>query len=115
MPVPSHRLLRLRLHLRPRPSSLLFILLGLLALGLVWSGWHAHEQWQQGQVRLAHTQEWVRTLSLTDLALFTEAHYTRHPSLADWHTPFQSHPGALEHFPSGSLVPPPLWLWQIDP
>lgn len=49
----------------------------------------------------------VRRLQLTDLALFTEARYTRNPSLADRFTPFQDHPFALEHFPSGSLVSPP--------
>ena len=46
----------------------------------------------------------VRVLGLTDLALFTEARYTRHPSLADRHSPFQEHPLSLEHFPSGSVV-----------
>jgi hypothetical protein len=46
-------------------------------------------------------------ISATDLALATEAHYTRHPSLADRHTPFQDHPRALEHFPTGSVIPPP--------
>ena len=49
----------------------------------------------------------VRRLGLTDLALFTEARYTRHPSVADRFAPFQDHPLALEHYPSGSLVPPP--------
>lgn len=49
----------------------------------------------------------VRELGLTDLCLFTEARYTRHPSQADLFTPFQEHPGSLEHFPSGSLVAPP--------
>jgi hypothetical protein len=47
----------------------------------------------------------VAELSLTDLALFTEARYTRHPSQADLHSAFQDHPMALDHFPSGSLVP----------
>ena len=37
-----------------------------------------------------------------------EARYTRHPALADRHAPFQEHPLALEHFPSGSLILPPL-------
>jgi hypothetical protein len=46
-------------------------------------------------------------LGLTDLCLFTEARYTRHLSQADLHSAFQDHPVALEHFPSGSLVPPP--------
>jgi hypothetical protein len=49
----------------------------------------------------------VRVLSLTDLCLSTEARYTRHPSMADLHTPFQDHPLSLDHFPSGSLMPPP--------
>lgn len=49
----------------------------------------------------------VAALKLTDLALFTEARYTRHLSQADRHSAFQDHPLALEHFPSGSLVLPP--------
>jgi hypothetical protein len=49
----------------------------------------------------------VNDLQLTDLCLFTEARYTRHPSMADLHSAFQDHPLALEHFPSGSLVAPP--------
>ena len=49
----------------------------------------------------------VNRLQLTDLCLFTEARYTRHPSMADLHSAFQDHPLALEHFPSGSLATPP--------
>jgi hypothetical protein len=49
----------------------------------------------------------VARLQLTDLCLFTEARYTRHPAMADLHSAFQDHPMALEHFPSGSLVTPP--------
>jgi hypothetical protein len=56
--------------------------------------------------RLERT-ELARTLQLTDLCLFTEARYTRHPAMADRFAPFQDHPGAMEHFPSGSLVTPP--------
>lgn len=48
----------------------------------------------------------VAALDLTDLALFTEARYTRHPSQADLHSAFQDHPMAIERFPSGSLMPP---------
>jgi hypothetical protein len=51
----------------------------------------------------------VQELQLTDLCLFTEARYTRHPSMADLHSAFQDHPLALDHFPSGSLVSPPLF------
>ena len=49
----------------------------------------------------------VARLGLTDLCLFTEARYTRHPSQADLHSAFQDHPIGLEHFPSGALLPPP--------
>ncbi|MDP2821620.1 MAG: hypothetical protein Q8O52_02920 [Sulfuritalea sp.] len=52
----------------------------------------------------------VAQLRLTDLALFTEARYTRHPSQADLHSAFQDHPLALEHFPTGSLIAPPAGL-----
>ncbi|MAE71529.1 MAG: hypothetical protein CME06_13810 [Gemmatimonadetes bacterium] len=54
----------------------------------------------------AATARLVRRLGLTDLALFTEARYTRHPSQADLHSAFQDHPISLDHFPSGSLVAP---------
>lgn len=49
----------------------------------------------------------VRRLGLSDLCLSTEANYTRHLSLADFHTAFQDHPLALEHFPSGTFLAPP--------
>ncbi|MEW5726399.1 MAG: hypothetical protein AB1918_01095 [Pseudomonadota bacterium] len=54
----------------------------------------------------------VAGLGLTDLALFTEARYTRHPSQADLHAAFQDHPFAFEHFPTGSLVAPPSANWR---
>lgn len=54
---------------------------------------------------IARRSALVSALDLTDLALFTEARYTRHPSQADLHSAFQDHPVALEHFPTGSLVP----------
>lgn len=54
-----------------------------------------------------HRRELVKALGLTDLCLFTEARYTRHISMADLHSPFQEHPLALEHFPSGAMLLPP--------
>ncbi len=51
-------------------------------------------------------RELVGVLSLTDLALWTEARYTRHPSMADLFSPFQDHPAAFDHFPAGSLMTP---------
>lgn len=58
--------------------------------------------------RLLGMREMVINLELTDLSLFTEARYTRHLSQADLHSAFQDHPSSFEHFPSGSLVIPPL-------
>lgn len=56
---------------------------------------------------LAERAGLVRRLELTDLCLSTEANYTRHLSVADYHTAFQDHPLGLEHFPSGALLEPP--------
>lgn len=49
----------------------------------------------------------VKSLKLTDLCLFTEARYTRHPSMADLHSPFQDAQSSFDIFPSGSFIPPP--------
>ncbi|PLX36027.1 MAG: hypothetical protein C0606_18085 [Hyphomicrobiales bacterium] len=49
----------------------------------------------------------ARSLGLTDIALFTEARYTRHPTQADLHSAFQDHPFSLEHFPAGTVMPVP--------
>ena len=56
---------------------------------------------------IALKRDLVGRLQLTDLCLFTEARYTRHPSQADLFSAFMDHPFAFEHFPSGSLIPPP--------
>jgi hypothetical protein len=60
-----------------------------------------------GAEQVAATAALVEQLGLTDLALFTEARYTRHPTQADLQSAFQDHPVAFEHFPTGSLMPPP--------
>jgi hypothetical protein len=57
--------------------------------------------------RLEQEVRLVSELKLTDLCLFTEARYTRHPSMADRNTAFQDYPFSFEHFPSGSLMPVP--------
>ncbi len=56
---------------------------------------------------LPHHRALVRHFELTDLAVWTEARYTRHPSQADFFSAFQDAPGSLEHFPAGSVVAPP--------
>ena len=90
-----------------RKSSLFFLYLFIQALVL--GGLLTHASYEK-EVRLSPLQEkgnLVHRLGLTDLCLFTEASYTRHPSLADFHTAFQNSPLALEHFPSGSLITHP--------
>lgn len=71
---------------------------------------HASYKRELDREKLENLTRMVEKLELTDLCLFTDARYTRHPSMADLNTPFQDHPMAFEHFPSGSLltVPPHL-------
>lgn len=91
----------------PRPSTLYlastsFLLLAAAALAL-----HARLAVFRAGPALQEKGALVRRLSLTDLCLFTEANYTRHPSVTDAATPFQDSPMSLEHFPSGGLLQPP--------
>lgn len=73
---------------------------------------HAAGHLRNHRDRLQQVGLVVKTLQLTDLCLATEAWHTRNPSLSDRHTPFQTHPLCLEHFPSGSLITPPPFLRQ---
>jgi hypothetical protein len=91
-----------------RKSNLLFGAL-VVAVGLL-AGAASHARRASADAMISAVEgrtEMVRRLELTDLCVFTEARYTRHPSQADRFTPFQDHPFSLEHFPSGSLVAPP--------
>ena len=90
-----------------RKSSFFLAFLGLQTLLLAFAATDAAYRRSTGTQQLRDGSALVRDLGLTDLCLFTEARYTRHPSQADLHTPFQDHPLALEHFPSGSLLTPP--------
>jgi hypothetical protein len=98
--------------MQQRKSDLFFIYLlaGLLLVGLMFV--HANVRQHLDMPLLNQRAEIVRVLGLTDLCLFTEARYTRHPSMADMGTPFQDHPMSLEHFPSGAIVPVPPHLKQ---
>jgi len=79
-----------------------FVIIGLLLVGLMFMDSAVSRHLDREVVR--ERREIVRVLSLTDLSLFTEARYTRHPSMADLHTPFQDHPLSLDHFPSGAIM-----------
>ncbi|MDG4476720.1 hypothetical protein [Thiovibrio frasassiensis] len=52
---------------------------------------------------LAQLEVLTSGLGLTDLAVSTEARYTRHPAVSDPMAPFMDHPGAIEHFPTGAF------------
>lgn len=96
-----------------RPSTFFLLLIASGAILSVLMGLHVRISQTSRQAELLERAGLVRQLRLTDLCLFTEARYTRHPSMADVHAPFQDHPVAFEHFPSGSLVTPPATLQRI--
>jgi hypothetical protein len=97
-----------------RKSSLFITCLAtqVVILGLLLA--HASYREKADGTFLPERNELVKKLDLTDLCLFTEASYTRHLTQADLHTPFQDHPLALEHFPSGSIFKPPDLLKRIN-
>ena len=79
---------------------------GILALTLIFV--HASRTVRTDGSFMRERELIVTKYGLTDLCLFTDARYSRNPSMADRATPFQDHPGSLEHFPSGSIIKPPL-------
>lgn len=94
--------------LRRSTLAVLFIIAGTAVLVLSFA--------DAARLRVRHVsatamkRDMVSRLQLTDLCLFTEARYTRHPSQADLHSAFMDHPLAFEHFPTGSLISPPAHL-----
>jgi hypothetical protein len=86
-----------------RPALLFFLLLCLLlaldgALFLDGTNRRHAEEATLAQLEVA-----TSGLGLTDLAVATEARYTRHPAVSDPVVPFMDHPGAIEHFPTGAF------------
>jgi len=96
-----------------RKSTLFFLYLAINLLLLVFLFAHASYRQREASPFLQETAKLVRSLRLSDLCLFTEASYTRHLTQADLHTPFQDYPLSLEHFPSGSILPPPEMIKRI--
>lgn len=90
-----------------RRSRVFLVFLLFLGFGVVLMVIHAGSEQRAAAASLRKKARLVRRLDLTDLCLFTEANYTRHPALADAHTAFQDGPSFMDHFPSGSLVVPP--------
>jgi hypothetical protein len=71
---------------------------------VVWAN-NAGRRWRRDE--LPELRRLTSRLGVTDLALWSEARYTRHPSQTDLFSAFQDFPGSPEHFPAGSIVPPP--------
>jgi hypothetical protein len=93
------------LHMRKSTIFFAYVAMGVIIFTVLML--HSRSALVQSEKALLANGNLVGSLKLTDLCLFTEARYTRHPALADLHSPFQDHPMALDHFPSGSLVMPP--------
>lgn len=91
-------------HIRHSTRFFLFCTLALLTIASL--AGHAALTSRTGEPADAERLQLVSRLGLTDLCLFTEARYTRHPAMADLHSPFQDAPTSFDYFPSGSLLMP---------
>jgi len=94
--------------MRKSALVLLFFLTGMLLIILTIID--AMTQQSSAKQSLHQRAMLVSELGLSDLALSTEARYTRHLTLADRHSAFQDHPTSFDHFPSGSIFSPPSQL-----
>lgn len=96
-----------------RPSKILLVVVTALALahaGLALHGGRLRAGQRARQPLLAIV---TAGLGLSDLCVATEARYTRHPAASDRLVPFMDHPGAVEHFPTGSFWAPPYEEYRI--
>lgn len=89
-----------------RPSTILFSFLFTIVLLNGLFCFVNNKQLGALKQNLPAQQKMTNSYGLSDLALSTEARYTRHPSLSDPMAPYMDHPGSIEHFPSGSFVLP---------
>jgi hypothetical protein len=89
-------------------KSTLFIVITMTEILIVSSLFIYSLTVQEGNWRskLEAQRELVGRLDLTDFSIWTEARYTRHPSQADFFSPFQDFPSSFEHFPAGSIIAP---------
>jgi len=86
-----------------RPSYFLFFLLVLLLSVDGYLYLSAQKEFAAHSKDQGIMRQVVATFGLSDLAVSTEARYTRHPAVSDTMAPFMDHPGSIEHFPTGSF------------
>ncbi len=100
--------------MRQRKSNafMLYLVLNLTILAILFL--HAHICSKAGAAMLKDERHLVEVYRLTDICLFTDARYTRNPSMADIHSSFQDSPMSLDYFPSGALMLPPPHLTRYD-
>jgi hypothetical protein len=90
-----------------RPSSrLLQLFILVLLVGGVLLVIQQQHRVEQGK-RVIHARVMTAALGLSDLALSTEARYTRHPVASDRVVMVMDHPGGIDRFPSTSFWAPP--------
>jgi len=89
-----------------RPSTLFFLVCFFLVAVTCVSIFINNALYLSPQKDLALTLV-VEEFHLTDPCVATEARYTRNPSISDPIVPVMDHPGAFEHFPTGSFWAPP--------
>jgi hypothetical protein len=90
-----------------RAALVMVALEAVVACGLAIAG-SAHRE-RLNDVRRVN-RRLVSELGLTDLALWSDASYCRHPISADFFSAHSDHPAAMDHFPAGSIAPPPPWF-----
>lgn len=91
--------------MRPSKAFSFFILICLLTIIYLAGTSAVSVSRFRGEYR--YLNEITSALKLTDISFTNDARYTRHPSQADLFSAFQDYPGSIEHFPSGSVTPPP--------
>ncbi len=84
--------------MRSAPGLLLVFSLICAISDLLFAGIQAKRRDQEKT--MVHLATVVSDLALSDLALSTEARYTRHPVASDTVVISMDHPGAIDHFPS---------------
>ncbi len=84
--------------MRPSVGLLILILLLVMLGSAVGHSVLTKRRWQADNFALLGSV--AAGLGLSDLALSTEARYTRHPAVSDAVVVSMDHPGAIDHFPS---------------